>query len=83
MLVASFSGARVVMDNKGGLKSIIESGLPAYRLVFPPTLLSCSSRFLRALQQNRESTGKASLFVKCLLVLVIVFFFFFEIYFLV
>ena len=24
------------------------------RLVFLPTLLSCSSRFLRALQQNRE-----------------------------
>ena len=23
------------------------------RLVFPPTLLSCSGRFLRALQQNR------------------------------
>ena len=56
MLVASFSGARVVMDNKGGLKSIIESGLLAYRLVFPPTLLSCSSRLLRALQQNRAQS---------------------------
>ena len=31
--------------------------------VFLPTLLSCSSRFLRALQQN--STVKASLFVNC------------------
>ena len=26
------------------------------RLVFPPTLLSCSSRFLRALQQNRAQS---------------------------
>ena len=26
------------------------------RLVFPPTLLSCSCRFLRALQQNRAQS---------------------------
>ena len=36
----------------------------AYRLVFPPTLILCSSRFLRALQRTEQSTVKAYLFVK-------------------
>ena len=34
----------------------VERNTPKLRLVFPLTLLSCSSRFLRALQQNRAQS---------------------------
>ena len=39
------------------IKKIKEQGETlAYGFVFPPTLLLCSSRFLRALQQNRAQS---------------------------
>ena len=46
-----------VVKHLGSGKSTQEVGRNTrLRLVFPPTLLSCSSRFLRALQQNRAQS---------------------------
>ena len=46
-----------VVKHLGSGKSTQEVGRNTrLRLVFTPTLLSCSSRFLRALQQNRAQS---------------------------
>ena len=51
-----------VVKHLGSNKSTQEARLG---LVFPPTLRSCSSRFLRALQQNRAQSRLLYLFIKC------------------
>ena len=46
-----------VVKHLGSSQSTQEVGRNTrLRVVFPPTLLSCSSRFLRALQQNRAQS---------------------------
>ena len=54
----------VVKHLSSGLESTQEEGRNTrLRLVFRPTLLQCSSRFLRALKLHEQSTVKASLVV--------------------